>query len=480
MNWFDVDRDGLAQLVSRKGKAFIIFELVQNAWDEDTTEVSVTLEPITGRPRARLIIEDDSPDGFSDLKHAYTLFAPSKKKNDAHKRGRFNLGEKLVLAMCDEATLISTTGGLRFTKDGRKSLRKKTETGTRFEAIIKLTRTEVSEAVAATKQLRPPRNVQTKINGIHLEFDSPITTAVATLPTEISDDEGNLKRTKRQTDIEIYEPKLACGWIYEMGIPIVETGDRFDVNIAQKVPLSLDRDNVTPAYLAKVRSVVLNQTAKLLTADESSASWVTQGASGDEIESDAIKAIVSKRFGDKAVSYDPSDKESNNRAASDGQQVVHGGSMPASMWKQVKRAEALQPAGRIYPTPKPYSETGKQEKIIPETEWSSEMKSVAVFSKWAAQISLGVEINVLMTEAGTNFSACYGSNPLGQRELTFNLTTLGQNWFSGPPETIVDLVIHELGHELESNHLSDKYYHALTMIAGKLFVNAKDAPTIGN
>ena len=108
------------------------------------------------------------------------------------------------------------------------------------------------------------------------------------------------------------------------------------------------------------------------------------------------------------------------------------------------------------------------------------MTRVAVFSKWAAQISLGVEIDVLMTEAGTNFDACYGSNSLGQRELIFNLTTLGRSWFSGPPETMVDLVIHELGHEIEGNHLSEKYYQALTMIAGKLFANAPDAPTLGS
>jgi 3-(3-hydroxy-phenyl)propionate hydroxylase len=33
---------------------------------------------------------------LSDLTHAFTLFAESAKKGDAEKRGRFNLGEKLV------------------------------------------------------------------------------------------------------------------------------------------------------------------------------------------------------------------------------------------------------------------------------------------------------------------------------------------------------------------------------------------------
>ena len=31
--WFEVDKQGLADLVSSKGKVFILHELLQNAWD---------------------------------------------------------------------------------------------------------------------------------------------------------------------------------------------------------------------------------------------------------------------------------------------------------------------------------------------------------------------------------------------------------------------------------------------------------------
>ena len=32
-NWFDVDKAGLAKLMAGRPKAFIVFELLQNAWD---------------------------------------------------------------------------------------------------------------------------------------------------------------------------------------------------------------------------------------------------------------------------------------------------------------------------------------------------------------------------------------------------------------------------------------------------------------
>src|SRR5690242_10340310 len=99
--WLSVDRAGLADVLVRRTKTFVVLELIQNAWDErGVTTVSVTLDPVPSRSAARLVVEDDAPEGFADLTHAYTLFAASSKKHDATQRGRFNLGEKLVLALC--------------------------------------------------------------------------------------------------------------------------------------------------------------------------------------------------------------------------------------------------------------------------------------------------------------------------------------------------------------------------------------------
>lgn len=36
-DWLTVDMDGLKALLERRGKQFAIYELVQNAWDENVT-----------------------------------------------------------------------------------------------------------------------------------------------------------------------------------------------------------------------------------------------------------------------------------------------------------------------------------------------------------------------------------------------------------------------------------------------------------
>ena len=74
-NWFDVDKTGLAKLMAGRPKEFLVYELVQNAWDQNVTEVNVTVEPVPGQPLATVTVTDDDPNGFADLHDAYTLFA---------------------------------------------------------------------------------------------------------------------------------------------------------------------------------------------------------------------------------------------------------------------------------------------------------------------------------------------------------------------------------------------------------------------
>src|SRR5262249_36749196 len=121
-NWFEVDKQGLARILERKGKEFVLYELTQNCWDEPgVTQVKLSLE-YQGRGKALLIVEDDAPEGFKDLRHAFTLFADSAKKSNPEQRGRFNIGEKLVLAISDEVTIRTTSGGVRFDAEGRHTL----------------------------------------------------------------------------------------------------------------------------------------------------------------------------------------------------------------------------------------------------------------------------------------------------------------------------------------------------------------------
>ncbi len=42
-SWLEVDKDGFRKILARRGKEFVLFELLSNAWDEDAMLVTATL-----------------------------------------------------------------------------------------------------------------------------------------------------------------------------------------------------------------------------------------------------------------------------------------------------------------------------------------------------------------------------------------------------------------------------------------------------
>ena len=79
--FFDVDTDGLAKILTRRGGVFFaILELIQNAWDQNVKRVLVELEPIPNRRACWLRVEDDDAKGFSDLTHAFTYYHRSQSR----------------------------------------------------------------------------------------------------------------------------------------------------------------------------------------------------------------------------------------------------------------------------------------------------------------------------------------------------------------------------------------------------------------
>lgn len=480
--WFGVDKEGLAKLIEKRGKAFALYELVQNAWDTDTTTVEVTLEKVPGKPQAKLVVTDEDPDGFHDLSHAYMMFAESIKKNDPTKRGRWNLGEKLVLALCKEANIASTKGTIVFSDDGtRKQTKVKTDRGSRFEATIKMNQQEYDEVCREMHRLIPPADIKTTFNGKEIKAPKVVASFETSLQTVRADEEGNLVRTARKTKVNIHTAD-GEGWIYEMGIPVVETGDTFHVDVQQKVPVNMDRDNVPPSYLKTIRAHVLNETHDILSEDEAQENWVNNALEHEDIEEEAVDSTLTKRFGEKRVVHDPSDREANNRAMARGYTVIPARSFSREAWDNIRTTGTARPSGQVMPTPKPYSEDGDPANIVSRDKWTDGMKEVEELASWLAKELLDVEyIEVtVISEVSLGWGACYGPRNSGRGgRLDFNLARLGHTWFNtwqDNQQKVVRLLLHEFSHHYEMNHLSEKFADAGHTLGARLAVLALDKP----
>lgn len=467
-DWFKVDKGGLAKLLEMRGKEFAIYELLQNAWDTKCPTVTMSLKPVAGQPYADLWVWDDHPEGWKNLDHAYTLFAESDKKADPEKRGRFNLGEKLVLALCKEARIETTTGTVVFGPGGRRHLKACRKEGSSFEARIRMTREEYDQVVLAVRRLICPQGVETRFNGVLVGQCRPAKTISCTLPTEIADGDGIMRRVMRQTKVEVIEVLPGDqARLYEMNIPVVELpgGERYHVNVLQKVPLNSDRDNVTASYLQELRTLVLNSVYADLEPEDASAPWVRDGLSDEKITKDAAERIMTLRFSEKRVIADMNDPEGTKRAVSEGYTVIQPGSLSGGEWESVRRHSLALPAGKVTPTPRPFSPDGKPLRLIPKEEWTPGMTRFAAYAEDLAHELMGRKLDVRFTaDRGWNFRAAYGAGV-----LTVSTVKLGRDWFDGGPSKETDeLLIHEFGHEYSGDHLSHLYHAALCRLGASL------------
>jgi hypothetical protein len=471
-NWLSVDMDGLRKLLERKGKEFAIFELVQNAWDEDITQVEVSF-PAPQRGSTTLSVVDDSPQGFRDLGDSYTLYAESYKKRDPQKRGAFNAGEKFVLALCSHAQITSTTGRVLFDDKGRHQSRVRREVGTEFSGVVRITHDEWAQVCEQVKFLIPP--VKTIFNGVDIPSRKLLHKFTTPLQSVISDEEGTLRKTVRRAEVRVYDclPGQTAR-LYEMGIPVVETEDKWDVDIQQKVPLNMERDNVTPAFLKAVRTAVLNEMSQALTSEDSTATWVREAVGSKDATPEAVSKVMDLRFGQKRVTYDASDYEANNIAVSRGYTLVMAGSLSGEEWKNVKRFAASLPAGQVTPSPKPYSPDGEPLTLIPANKYNQGMRVFVYFAKEVGHALLGRSISVsLVNDMTWGVAATFGPSA----HLTVNVGTLGYSWF-GKPETSVEfyplmqqwlyLLLHEFAHYKVQHHLTDAFQDEIAELGGKL------------
>ncbi|MDF1810896.1 MAG: hypothetical protein P1V20_01730 [Verrucomicrobiales bacterium] len=463
---FRVDVGGLRRKFANNKKSFLLFELYQNAVDEDVSTVAMTLEQLPCGEKCHLVVEDDSPEGFKDLTHSYTIFADSSKLDNPEQRGIWNMGEKLVLAFCTEAMISSTRGTVIFT-DGRRfhSPDRRTR-GTKFEGDILMTEDEFSYCCRSMKSLIPPEGVTVTFNETRLEVPAFVHEFQTTLPTTIGDEAGAIRRTRRKTIVRLYEAaERTGGWIYEMGIPVVKCGNRWHCDVHQRVPLNMQRDNVTPAYLQELRVAVINETHALLEKEDITQDWARAATNDKRCNVEATTKMLDLRFGEKRVSYDVSDREANKKALNEGYTVVSGGSLSKTEWKNAKVSEAIKPAGQVMPSR--HKEENPDEELD-ESKWTPGMKEVTRYTEQLAAGVLDKAIHIrIVCKPQWPVFATYGGG-----KLTFNLGTLGHKFFDTRTweglQTINELLIHEFAHEYASDHLSRSFYDSIGLVGARL------------
>jgi len=460
-SWFEVSKEGLKELQEGKPKHFIARELIQNAWDERTKICS--FNAVWNKGIAGIEVIDDNPAGFQDLSDAFTLFKNTTKRSDPTKRGRFNIGEKQILSLCNEASIATTKGTVIFDKQGRRTSRATQEKGSKVTILVRMSKAGFDEMLSVVKKYLVPQDIDFLVNGEKVSYRKPHKIITATLLTE-NEVNGIFTRVQRKTDIHILKAN-SKSMLYELGLPVSEIDCQFDIDVQQKVPLSIDRDTVPVPYLKALFAEVLNVTYQDVDSENSSEVWIRQAVGDKRINQDAVKEIVKKRFGDKVVVANPFDPNSIDEAISNKYNVVYGSEMSKEEWENIRNANAMSSSTELF---------GKRG--VADWEYYSptlEMDKVAAMAKKIAKRLLGINLDVRFIKSPDAYEAAN----FGYNTLTFNVSKLGKKFFDRiVSQEIIDLILHELGH-YAGRHTETSYHKLLTKMAGQLVMVALTEPT---
>ena len=308
-------------------------------------------------------------------------------------------------------------------------------------------------------------------NGRQLQCRKPLQVFEATLPTQVADEEGIMRPTARTTVVRLYEPRdgeRPC--LYELGIPVVETEIRWHVSVGQKVPLNRDRDNVTPAYLRKLCTAVAEAMRESLDKDDAG-TWGNIVLADRDASPEVVGKLMDERFGKVRASYDLSDPEANIAGqVKHGGTIVHGGMLSREQWENVKEKGAIEPAGKMWPTPKPYNDDPDAPECsswIGRTGRPAWSGSMTTFAGWLAK-RLGISTLTVRYPLGMGTTACYCRKSAAGGVIDFNVGALGICWFDAIGTEQDELVIHELAHHRADNHYSEKFHKACCEVGAGL------------
>jgi hypothetical protein len=274
------------------------------------------------------------------------------------------------------------------------------------------------------------------------------------LLTEVDNKEtGFLSRLQRVTSVAIHEPRSdEIGTLYELGIPVCPSGHRWHCDVGQKIPLAIDREHVSAAFLADIHTITMNAVYATINQEDVAQPWAQTALADKDITPAATQAVVHQRFGPKVVAYDPSDREANQRALDQGYTIVTGSQLSKAQWANVRNAAAALPAGRVTPSPKPFTPDGRAP-ITVENPTPAQARFIA-YAQWMhRELGLGSLAVTLLSDSAWSFLAAYGAGHLyaNARKVKLEADT----------QAVDELLLHEFAHAHASNHFSEAYHGAI-------------------
>ncbi len=444
---FDVDADGFRALQEGREPWALAKEPIANSFDEHkVTRVEVTLTP-HARGRVLMTIVDDGP-GFASFKDAWTLYADTYKRRAAATRGRFNRGEKELLAVATWGKIATTCGTVEFDRYSRREYpRRKTEGGTIVEVVVvPWTLAQMEDTIRRLRDFMPPANIKSYVvNGFEVVRRAPDYRASGVrLETVLDEGDGVLRKVTRTTDIEVHRETPARSALMEMGIPVVsleDLGVPYLIDVQQKVPMSPERDAVRPSYLQDVLAEVLNVVASDMTEEEANASWINLAIKDPRTTPATVGLVKQKRVGN-ALILSAANPLAAERAIAAGYGVLSTRGWDPEVVERFREDAGWQSTAQVFPAPTPSTDYEPVDETPGMKRWREFVQQLA-----AVAFGRSADVEFVRLEGAWAVAECGARSGI----VTVYVNRLNRSFFDGETYNQIVLALHEIAHLGDGN-----------------------------
>lgn len=444
---FAVSDQGMRELQADREPWMLVKELIQNAWDESPCATQCEVTVTVGDYNTQVVVTDDGP-GFAYLPDAWTLMGATPKRANPLKRGRFNMGDKEIIAAASKAIIETVGHTVAFLPmEGRRTVDPNNRTqGTIVTVTMPWNQEQADKLVERLRRFRPT-DCSLIVNKIAVPKREPIATGRPTLPTVVQSKPGEpVRKTSRKTEIHLLPPAYPGeAWLYEMGIPVQQINTPYDVDVQQKIPMPPQRDTVSDSYLRDIYTETLNSTHHLLKKDEFHGEWVKQALSNRRtVTSAAVENVKRGRYGEKALLMSDN-TDANLHAIESGYQLIDPHSLSKREHNRIRTTGTETTTEAFSHTSAPRNAPYE---VPEETENHTRFK--AWIKSLAGDCGLNAEVMIIEAPKAATIADCTAStnNPT----LRFNQSRLGEQFFAPPYGRAdqLELAFHELGHARQS------------------------------
>ena len=233
-----------------------------------------------------------------------------------------------------------------------------------------------------------------------------IATTEATLKTQISDSPSEpLRESSRKTTVNIYsrpdmDEARVEGALYEKGVYIQDIDMPYDVDVQQVVPMGVNRDTVSRAYLRDIYAEVLNVTTGRITENNVSDSWVQYALEDERVTSSTIKTVGTVQIGENGILSVPFREQENEDAYMSGMNLISPKAMSSIVRGKFRDEGVLQTTVEKF---------GKLTNAPIYSTVTSEMERVAKYAMFLHELAFGKPCVVQFLDNVCNKNADYNS-----------------------------------------------------------------------